>query len=199
MYTDVIISNMALGHVGTAGTIENLQADTQPNAKTCLTFYQVALRHTLRAFEWSFAKKVEPLTKVSTLDVSKYQWRFRYQYPVDAVKFLRINSERRNDTRDTIIPFRRFTDGIYTDRDDAIGQWIVGNVKESFFPDDFALALSHKLAALISPTVTRGDDFKKQEEQEILFMKILSQAEAASANEEQQEIAPASEFERARL
>lgn len=199
MYTDVIIANMALGHVGTAELIESLQSDTNPNAKACLRFYRVAVRHTLRAFSWSFARRTGLLSKLDAPDQSIYQWRYRYQYPPDAVKFLKIVGDVRNESRDTRVPYRRFSDGIYTDRNNAVGIWIAGNITENFYDDDFALALSYKLAALISSTVTRGDDFKKGEEFQLLFDKVIAEAEAASANEEQEDVAPASEFERARL
>ena len=190
MYTDVIISNMALSHVGTAGIIENLQSDTHPNAIACRTWYEISKRHVLRSFEWPFAKDSGPLNLLENLDRQVYQWTFRYQKPVDSIKFLKINGDTRNESRDTRVPFEPFADGIYTDRKSAVGQWIIGSVGDDLFTDDFALALSHKLASLIASTVTRGDDFNVGEKEMLNFENVISEAKASSANESQDDVEP---------
>lgn len=199
MYTDTIIANMALGHVGTAGNIDSVTSDQHPNAEAVREYYDVALRITLRAFTWPFARRIRALTLLETLDPKVYQWQYRYQKPVDSIKFVKINSDIRNDTRQSRVPHKIFVDGIYTDRVDAVGQWIVGNVTEDMFEDDFALALSYRLAHLIAPRVTRGDDFRKGQSALKYFDQLIADAKANAANEEQEEEDPLSEFERARF
>ena len=196
MFTDVSICNMALGHVGTAGNIDSLDQDSS-NARVCKQFYPVAKDKILRSYEWDFARTEEALVYLGPLNRDVHQYNHRYQYPPNCVKFLRINSDLRLDTRESAIAYARFGQEIYTDRQDAVARWIYPAI-EGHFESDFALSLSYLVAFYISPSVSRGNNVKKPEEFYAIYEVLASQASASSANEYQPDPFPESSFVRAR-
>lgn len=200
MSTQVEICNLALSHVGVGKEIATFDTEKSQEAQACRRFYDPARLAALRDFAWPFATKFVTLGLIKSSPTT--EWAYSYQYPSDCLKFRRILSLIRNDTRQSRIPFR-FVYGqsgqeIYTDQDSAQAEYTVDVNDTSRFPPDFVIALSYRLAAMIAPRVTGGDPFKLGPQALQLYALEISKASANAANEEQEEESPDSEFVRAR-
>ena len=66
------------------------------------------------------------------------------------------------------------------------------------FPADFDLALSYKLAELITPRISAGDPFGIKKQMKEYYELEISGAQSNDQNEIQDDELPASEFERSR-
>ena len=194
------ICNMALSHLGHGKEINNVDTETSSEASACRRFYEIARLTTLRDFPWPFATKIEELSLVE--EDPNAEWGFSYRYPPDCLKFRRILSGTRNDTRQTRVPFKIAQDDtgilIFSDTDEADAEFTKDMNDPTVYPSDFVLALSFKLASLIAPRLTAGDPAKLGDRTLQLYMHAIGQARVTAANEEQHEEDPESEFIRAR-
>lgn len=186
------ICNMAIAHLGQAKPIDDFDTDRGVPARACRTFYEEALKETLRDFDWPFARKVVDLALLTTLDEDDdhphEEWQYAYRYPSEALAFRKILSGSRQDTQATKVPFEQYEDSdgiiILTDQEDAQAQITILREDVERYPSDFVLAQSRKLAFLIAPLVTGGDTFRQQEKQMKLYMMQMDKAQANMANEE---------------
>ena len=114
----------------------------------------------------------------------------------------KILSGTRNDTRQSRIHYTVAYDStgrlIFTDEQTAKAIYTVRVEDPALYPSDFTMALSYRLAALVSPRVTKGDPFKMKEGLMKLYAMEISRAMATSINEGQDEEEPNSEFIRTR-
>lgn len=200
MATKAEICNLALSHVGVGKEIANLDTEKSQEASACRRYYDQARLATLRDFEWPFATKVAALGLVTQNPTS--EWGFSYQYPSDCLHFRRILSLRRNDTRQSRVPYRivygQAGNELYTDMQNAESEYTVNVEDPTRFPPDFAMALSFRLAAYIAPRLTGGDPYKLGDKALQLYTYEISRAKATAVNEEQEEEDPDSEFIRGR-
>lgn len=198
------ICNMALGHLKITRQIAILATDPSNEAIACRTFYNIGKQKMLEDFKWPFATTQGALAEVETnpFPYDSYgdsEWSYCYQYPSNAVNFVRIISGIRNESRLDRVPFRIFTlsDGtkvICTDMAQAVGEWTTNVVTEDMFTAAYALALSFHIAYLIAPMVTGGDPFKLGDRAKSNYDKGVINAQANALNEEQIDREPESEF-----
>jgi len=194
------ICNLALSHLGTAKRISNLETDTSGEATNCRIFFDIALEEVLRDFKWPFATKIEALALIE--ENPNTEWTYSYRYPSNCLTIRRILSGIRKDTRQSRVPYRvAFDDSariIYTDQVEAYIEYTYNMTDPAYFPSDFTLALSYRLATLLAPILTGGDPFKLGVATFELYQMHLKKAVVNSFNEEQDEELPDSEFIRTR-
>lgn len=189
------VANLAIGHLGVLKEIEELDTDRSAEGLAVRRFWTTALRQTLRDFDWSFATKFADLTLQE--EEPSEEWGYSYRYPTDCVKFRRIRSGSRNDSRRARIKYRIAKDDegklIYTDLADAACEYTeyVSNV--AFWPDDFVQAFSLKLAFYIIPTISAGDPSKLKMQIGQWYQLELRQAQANDLNEQATDVEPESE------
>jgi hypothetical protein len=197
------ICNFALSHIGVGKDISNIDTESSEEARTCRRFYDLARDATLRDFPWPFATKVVSLSLLETFTGSNNEeYTYSYRYPSDCLDVRKIKSTIRNDTRQSRVPLKILKDAaariIYTDSEDAQLVYTERVKDPSFYPPDFQLALSFRLATYIAPRLAKGDPFKLKNDAMNMYDMEISRARAASANEEQRDELPYSEFERSR-
>jgi hypothetical protein len=194
------ICNLALGHLGIGKTISNFDTDTSQEAKVCRRFYTIARDEVLRDFEWPFATQIEALALIS--EDPNTEWSYMYRYPTTAVDLRRILSGIRNETRQNRIPYRVAFDSsakvIFTDEQAATAEYTYKVTDPTFYPSDFIMAFSYRIATLIASTITAGDPFNLREQTGKLYEVHIKKAAANSMNEEQADEEVNSELQRAR-
>lgn len=199
MSTDVQICNMALGHLGIGKQIASL-TEKSAEAAACNRFYEQSRDEVLRDFPWPFATKILALGLIE--EDPNDEWDFSYRYPSDCMNFRRILSGTRNDSRQTRVSYRLANDVsgrlIYTDEEDAVGEYTEHVTDTALFPPDFVSTVSMILAAYIAPGLTAGDPFKMGERAIKLYEYQRNKAQGNATNEEQNEEQPDSEFIRER-
>lgn len=87
---------------------------------------------------------------------------------------------------------------IFTDAQEARAVYTKLDMPESRFREDFALALSYKLAYFIAPRLARGEE-QMVERVRRDYLLMISEARGNSANEEEPEPRPESDLVRARI
>jgi len=194
------IANMAIRHLNVSKEIADFANEASQEAKACRRFYDPARRQVLRDFGWPFATSIVALNLVASQP--NQEWRYSYRYPSDCLMFRRILSGRRNDSRQSRVPYRVAADSqgqlIFTDQVSAQGEYTLDVTNEAFFDPSFAMALSFRLANLIAPSLTAGDPYKLGQRAQENYMLEISRAQANAANEEQPDQPVESEFVRAR-
>ena len=198
------ICNLALGHLGVAREIANIDTENSKEAQACRRFFNIVRDMILRDFNWPFARKVVALDLIQENPSSK--WCFSYRYPTDAVRLIRIcpitenvstyqNYESEEFYR---IPFEIARDGnaraIWTNLDSPELEYISDVDDVSDLPPDFQLAFSYLLAGHIAPRVTGGDPFSTGSRSYQLYAQILEKAKANASNEIEQGRERESEF-----
>lgn len=200
MLSDTAICNMALSHLGVGQSIANLETEKSQEAEACRVFFDVTRDAILRDFKWPHATKIQALELIE--EDPNDEWAYSYSVPTNCLSFKRILSGERNDTRQSRVPYRMVQDAsrfvIFTDQEDAIGEWVYLNEDFSHSPADFALAFSFRLAAYIAPRLTAGDPYKLGDRAMRLYQFEVGKAQSNAANEEQVEQEPQSEFIRER-
>ena len=193
------ISNLALSHLGVGKSIASLSENSQ-EAIACNRFYETARDATLRDHAWPFATKLAELALIE--EDPNDEWDYSYRYPTDCLNIRRILSGYRKDTRDTVIPYKIAQDDsgllIYTDSENAEVEYTMRATDAQFYPPDFELALSYRLAYYIAPRLTGGDPFKLQERVLKLYQWEISQAIASSVNEQRSDVEADAEMIRIR-
>lgn len=195
------IANMALAHLGSSKTIQDLDTENSKEAKACRTFYETVVDEILRDISWPFATQFVDLALVEEDPTD--EWGFSYRYPVTCLMIRRILSGIRNDNRQSRVPYKIGSDDqgklIYTDEPEASIEYTHTRGREiSLWSADMITAVSYKLAARVAPLLTGGDPFKVQDLVLALEQRATKIAASNAFNEEQAEEIPDSEFIRAR-
>lgn len=203
MATKTELANMAISHLGVGKEIANLDTEQSEEAVACRRFFDTARDATLRDFPWPFATKIASLGLIEDLssnDTEEYN--YSYRYPSDCLDIRRIKSGIRNDTHQSRVRYKILKDSaariIYTDEQNAEAEYTEKVTDPSFYPPDFQLAFSFRLAAYIAPRLAKGDPFNLRKQAMDMYYVEISRARAASENEEQKDELPYSEFERSR-
>lgn len=200
------IANLALAHLGHGVEIGSLRTTRSPQALALRLIYDTIRRATLRDFAWPFAHKIGALGLVTTYgtddDHPTAEWKYAYRLPSDCVQFRKIQSGTRNDTLQSKVKYKISRDDtgwlIFTDMEDAIGEWTIDTEEVEKYPDDFVLALSLRLAAYAAPKICREDPFGMRDKAFSMYQREIAMAQNNGFNEESREEDPASELERAR-
>lgn len=191
---------MALAHLGVGQEISNIDSDTSEEAKAVNTFYVTAREAIQSDFPWPFLTRSVALGLVEEDPTT--EWKYSYRRPSDAIKLNRIFSSLRNDTRNSRIPYRIYSDDtgqlIYTDCEEAVLEYQKPLTTEDKWPSLFVLAFSYLLASLIAPRLTKADPFKMRDKSVEFYNRYQQLAEQQTQNDEQSEKVPESEFVRAR-
>jgi hypothetical protein len=199
MAAKIDIINMGLGHLGIDAEISDVDTERSTEARAARRFWDLALADTLRAADWSFARKKQSLALVETFeDVNLSEWQYSYELPTDCVAARRIVSGFRNETSSTRVPYDIEGDLLLCNESSVYLQYTRLNTSCEKFPPDFVLALSYRLAFLLSPTVCGSDSSAKKQEMLSLFRMAIDQAAVNSYNETQKDQTPDSEFIRVR-
>lgn len=200
MASETEIANLALSHLGIGKEISNIDTERSDEANAARRFYPLCRDTTLRDVKWPFATKVTELALVESDPTT--EWAYSYTYPTDCLNAHKILSGVRNDSRQTRVPYSIYygtaSKVIYTDMQSAELEYTVKVTDSQRFPDDFVLAISFKLAALMAPRLTAGDPFKLGQYASAMYDRHIKIAAANSYNEEQQDETVSSEFVRYR-
>ncbi len=192
MSSQTEISNMALSHLGVGYEIQNLETEQSQEANVCRRYFDIALQTTLTDFPWPFANKMTALALIE--EDPNDEWGYSYRYPIDCAHALRILSGFRNDTLESKVPYKISKDSagkiIYSDIENAELEYTSLVEDPQFYPADFTLALSFKIAFLIAPRITAGDPFGMRAEAGRQYDIAVSNAKRNASNEEQSDLLP---------
>lgn len=201
MSSIVQVCNLALGRIGISEFIEDIE-DRTTRAIACKQYLDGCRQSVLSDFPWNFATKAVQLAAV---DVDVPGWSAAYRYPSDCLSLRSITTaagdrfqpppfwggadgeravmiEGRARFRvlsDPVIPDARV---ILADIEDAWAWYTADIVSPSTWPRLFVEALAWKLAAELAGALRVSAQLRQYAEQTYLWQ--LSQAQAASLNEE---------------
>ncbi len=199
------VCNQALSHLGTGLTIANIESDQSEAARACRTFFDDCVEACLRDGHWPFANKTVSLSLVTSSEDDSHpteEWDYSYRMPSDCLFFRRIPSGSRNDSRKSRIPTKLSRDDggqlIFCDIENAKGEYTMKLMNPGYWPADFRLAVSFRLAHYIAPRVTKGDPFKLMDRMLQLYQIEIGQAQSNATNEEQREEPTENEYTAAR-
>lgn len=199
MNSDIDIASLALSHLGVDKTISNFD-ENSAEARALDQVYDLARDATLRDFAWPFAKRFVDLTLVEEDPVSI--WGYSYRYPNDCVDIRRIVSAEVMDNEGTEIPYDLGHDAngvlIYTNQEDAVLEYTGKCETASFYPADFALAFSFRLATLVAPRLSHGKAKGLGDSAYQQYLREIAKAKASALNEVKRGASPMSSLERAR-
>lgn len=194
------ICNFALLHLGQTKRIANLTTEQSKEAQVFRSFYETVRDLVLRDHTWPFATKIAALALIE--EDPNDEWTYSYRYPSDALMIRRVLSGIRNDAKSSRVPYKIAKDSqgllLFCDLEEAQIEYTEMVTDVSFFPDDFAMSLSYRLAYYAAPAITNGDPFQMQGRMMQMYQTELSKATANSFNEEQPDELPESEFIRFR-
>jgi hypothetical protein len=204
VYSEVQICNLAMSHIG-AYPISSLDESTK-EARECKQLYPITRDMVLASARWSFAIKRKAL---GLLDETQDPWAYAYQYPAGCLQFLgmantTINSEIYQDY--TPIPWEPFEvdmneantgKRILTNREDAIGLYIMAVTNTSLFSMDFINALAYRLAADLA--IPLKADIQLMQSLESKYYVALNTAKVKDAQEVQETPSTANAFLASRL
>lgn len=195
MPSDTEIANFALRHIGSR-EISNIESDDTEEANACRRFYETARDEMLRDFAWPFATRYVALALVEEDPTS--EWAYSYRYPSDALMVRRILSGTRMDSASSTARYIVAGDDtarvIYTGVEDAVAEYTVRADDTGYYPPDFVMALSYRLAAYIAPSLTGGDPFRFGPITKEMFDRSCGKAKRNAWNEERRDQKPESEF-----
>lgn len=170
MTSEVDICNMALGNIGSRGSIATLNERSNEAIK-CKTFYEITRKEILRAAPWNFAKRDIVLSLLAAASgtpenpdgsgaVPPTPWAYMYSYPAYCLKarYIKIPGREYYGTNLPAIPFQ------VTGADDGGGndiRAILANQQAAelvytkditnpdVFDEEFTVAFAQALAARI--------------------------------------------------
>lgn len=200
MATKLGIVNMAISHLGIGKEVADFDSEKSEEAACARRFYDIALDTILSDADWSFATKIEALALIEA--EPNTEWGYSYRYPSECVHFRRVLSGIRNDTQDSVARYKLAQDSagriIFTDEEDAQGEYGIRADNPVFYSADFALAFSYLMAGLMAPRLTAGDPYKLGQKAWQMYGALVDVAKARAYNEQRPDEIPDAEFIRAR-
>lgn len=196
------IVNIALGRIGSSKQIANVDTERSNEAITARTFFEPAVRFTLRDFPWPFATAYADLSLVggTSTEAVNNDWQYSFRLPTDCVYARRIAVEGIGRNNPNPPPFRIGRDAqgplLFTDEDEVNLEYTMYVEDPEHFDDIFASALAWKLGADFAPALSRIKDMAKTAL--AMYGMELSKAEARALNEGQDDQQQEAEFIRAR-
>lgn len=155
MYEKSDIYNLTLAHLLLIKRVLDVDSDTSKEVQVLNSVYDTAFLKTLEELDLDSTSTQIQLELIAT-DPNDL-WSFAYKYPSKCLRFRRIQSSVRRDTRDTQIPksIKIFNGkkAIFTDQESAIGEFITTDTSLSVLSASAGLAMSYKLAILSAPLI----------------------------------------------
>jgi len=187
---------MALSHLGVSQEVADIETENSQEAIALRRTKTTALEMTLMSAPWPFATAEADLTLVGEDPTD--EWGYNYIYPPDCLSFRKIKSGHTTDVRSVRIPFRIVhgtnATEIYTNMEDAVGEYTVNVTNTNRMPVDFKLALSYMWAALSAAKLTGGDPYKLKNDMFSLANQTINKAKARMLNEQQDDVEPDTEY-----
>lgn len=156
MFTKAKFFNLALGALLLQRQVINADNDQSNESRTLNNFYDVGLYSTLADMDLDSTSTLKQLELVAFEPI--HGWRYAYKYPSNCAFFRRIKSHVRQDSRQTHIPKHvAIFNGqkvIFTDKPDAIAEYIPTDFPISSLAAQAGLAISFRLAILAAPLAT---------------------------------------------
>lgn len=183
MATDTDIANMALGHLGTRATIQDL-GENSVESREISRWYATVRDVVLSKLDWNFSRVYLTLALSGT---SPARWGFSYAYPSDCLKFLRIEMGVSNwFPIDPSPNYEVATDGtnrfILCNVQQAIGVYTQRVTDPNRFEPEFTAAFAMALAGMVALPITQKQDLANQLQGKAVAM--IEMAMATSANEQ---------------
>lgn len=199
--TKTEVCNLAIGHLGIAKQIANIDTERSTEALACKTFFEICRDKVLSDAHYGMSRKYITLGLVE--ENPNDSWRYSYRYPPTAIKIRQILSGIRLRSNTTEVPYELSSDDagklIYTDQEEAIAEITAKITDLNQWPVDLILALSFYIAMMIGPSITGGNAFGSLSDRLVkLYDFHMNQAKANAGNEEKQDRIAESEFVRAR-
>ena len=203
--TKTQICNMALGHIGINGRIQNVDTETSREATTCDLYFDRAVAFILEAQVWDFAAEQSSLVLVTAVEHD--EWCFQYKYPnfVARVNYI-LNPLDRRPAVEQKVPFRivniptSLSDTgklILSDQADAKIDFNRKIIEVSLFSETFVQALAYFLASQIGGPLRVTDTLIDKAETKAIG--LISEAVSQTFAEQQEDPERRSEFETSRL
>lgn len=195
-YTEALIGNMALGHIGVQGYITSLENDKSNEARVLRNFYPHARDVVLSMTAWPFATIRQNLQLEGTpFDA----WTYSYTYPNDcAFASLIVNPAMRTPDEKGKIPFRVVRNPnatgklIMTDQEQAVLEYNKNITDPAEFDATFAHAVALFCSTLIGPVLRADPNLVKLKIQE--FTAWQSEAAVKGMREQKEDEQPTSEL-----
>ncbi len=178
--SEVLICNLALGHVSAGASIESLDEDS-PEAVSCKQFFETARNHTLRDFDWKFASTRKALAALSNPPSG---WLFKYEYPSNceaAREILRPSASADPVPFDVALDDDLSRRVILSNQDQAWLRYTARVANPNLFDSQFVIAFSWRLAMDLVEPINASEKVRERVARGYLVAK--AQAESANANE----------------
>ena len=193
-FSDAQICNIALSNIQeTRLRVSNLDTDTGHVADTLRRYYRLVRQNLLIAHTWNFAQKHQALSLLARPEGQ--EWSFIYDYPADALQLHAIH-------RDGMpVPFvvRQASGGgrgIYTNAEQAIGQYTADVTAPDQFPTYFVQVFTWSLAVYIAPVLS--GDSRVHEVCLGMYQRTLTSGKTVDCNEGVTAPPPAAVWDQAR-
>ena len=194
------VCNMALASLG-KGRIASLDEQSE-NGRQCKLFYDYTKQRLLREYTWSFAKRVD---KLARLDSVNPFWQYVYSYPNKCVCVKRIfqceeTTDDEGNVRKVTLLKRMPEDrekyevymvsdnirGIGCDIESAWLEYVYDIDDLNVCTSDFIEALTHMLAYNLALALTGNMQLKNSEYQQA--MAVLNRAKYTNAEEQHKKV-----------
>jgi hypothetical protein len=179
--TKVAFFNKALRRFSHKNLVQ-AEDERSTEAEECRKGYEQAIRETLAAHDWNFARRTRVGSLLAETPANGYL--YAYSYPSDCVKFRRIQKDIRTEPEPRFeIALNAAGNGraIYADKEAAVLVYTQYIDNPLMFDDLFISAASWRLAAEIAGPITK--DLKRAKDCRDQFTLELSGAVASNANE----------------
>jgi len=197
--TEIEICNLALSNIRSLKFIEALTEDNN-EAIACNLHYARTRDLALRRADWPFARKRLALIASGT---PPDEWGYSYALPADCLRVRGVQDGMRVRSFDATIKYAIENDGtgsgrvILMDIPDAVLIYTMRVTDTTVFDDDFAEALTWKLAANICRPLDKDAQVCAQTLQ--IAEEIMGRAVARAYNEQKPDAQPESDFYTTRL
>ena len=178
MYSKAKIFNLALSALLLTKKISDTDSDTSVENLILNTHYDTAFRMVLQDLDLDSTSTQKNLELIETDPNSL--WKYSYKYPTDCSLFRRIQTTSLKDTRSTQIP-RRIAENngkkvIFTDAQDAVGEYISHNCSLGNLSASAGLAIAYRLAELSAPLIAGKGAANLRKELGARYIAVRAQA-----------------------
>jgi hypothetical protein len=174
----VDICNLALGHLGNYGSINNIDTPVTQKETTFALWYDISRQMVLKSSmpNFALARRIVAETSISI----PFGYSNAYEYPSDCLRVLGFGDvDEKLDYDYTIEGGYIYTDG---DWDDGLELRFIRDVEDvSAFSPEFTLLLSYQLAANVALSITQ--DVNKKLAMESLVLSKMSEASGLNSME----------------
>ena len=179
-YTKAKIFNLALKNLRISQTLQSTM-QTDRNTIILNEYYESARDEVLKDYDWNFANAYRELTPTGNISQNPY-FLYEYDYPNDCL-FAReiINSSDVKIIEFEVSTTENMQKVINTNYSPAVLRYTKVMTNESFFPVEFAMALSWYLAFLSAPSISANRNL--QSDCLNVYSSVLKRAKMLNAQE----------------